>query len=346
MKINASKWLLISALIILGTAAGVYEYLHRAEQSTDDATIGGRTVTLSPKIAGYVRALYINDNQLVKAGDVLLEIDDTDYLIRRDKARATFEAARSAALASQNNMESTNISAPSNRDVAQAQVDSAKALWDKAIKDLNRMQQLSNEARSQGQLDQAIAAETSAKSAYYEAQAKLRSADTAPKTMAAAKAISNQLNAQYRQAQADLAQAENDLSNTRLLAPMDGKITNRGVERGNYVQPGQQLGSLVSTEIWVIANFKETQLTHMHTGQPVDIEVDAYPDKHFQGKVDSIQAGSGAFFSAFPPQNATGNFVKIVQRVPVKIVFDQLPDAELALGPGMSVEPTIDTTEH
>jgi membrane fusion protein (multidrug efflux system) len=343
MKSNQSKFTLIFLLLFAGVAAGIYLYLHRGEESTDDANIAGRTVTLSPKVAGYVTNLNINDNQLVKAGEVLLEIDDSDYVIRRDKAKATFEAARAAALASQNNMESTNISAPSNRDAALAQVDSAKANWDKAGKDLNRMQRLSDEARSQGQLDQAIAAEKAAKSAFYEAQARLRSAEVAPKTIAAARATSNQLMAQFRQAQADLAQAENDLANTRLIAPMDGRITNRGVERGNYVQTGQQLGSLVSTELWVIANFKETQLEHMHPGQHVTVSIDAYPSQGFDGKVDSIQSGTGAFFSAFPPQNATGNFVKIVQRVPVKIIFDKQPDASLALGPGMSVMPTVFT---
>ena len=231
-------------------------------------------------MGGYVTKLNINYKaQSEKAGEGLLEIDDSDYVIRRDKAKATFEAARAAALASQNNMESTNISAPSNRDAALAQVDSAKANWDKAGKDLNRMQRLSDEARSQGQLDQAIAAEKAAKSAFYEAQARLRGAEVAPKTIAAARATSNQLMAQFRQAQADLAQAENDLANTRLIAPMDGRITNRGVERGNYVQTGQQLGSLVSTELWVIANFKETQLEHMHPGQHVTVSIDAYPSQ-------------------------------------------------------------------
>ena len=163
------------------------------------------------------------------------------------------------------------------------------------------------------------------------------------KAIAAAQAVNHQLAAQLKQAEAELAQAENDLTNTRLIAPMNGKITNRSVERGNYVQPGQQLGALVSMEQWVVANFKETQLQHMRIGQPVAISIDAYPDQEFKGHVDSIQSGTGAFFSAFPPQNATGNFVKIVQRVPVKIVFDALPDDIPAIGPGMSVAPTVYT---
>ncbi len=343
MKANRSKLVLIFLLLCGITAGGTYVFIHRWEESTDDAAINGRIVTISPKVAGYVKTLNINDNQAVKAGDVLLEIDPTDYSIRRDRAQATFEAARAAASASHDNMETTNISAPSNRDAVQAQADSAKANWDKAVKDLNRMQRLSDEARSREQLDQAIAAEKSTKSAFYEAQAKLRTAETAPKAMAAARAISKQLKAQFLQAQADLAQAEYDLANTRLIAPMDGRITNRSVERGNYVQPGQQLGSLVGTDLWVTANFKETQLERIRPGQKVMIRVDTFPNQRFDGKVDSIQSGTGAYFSAFPPQNATGNFVKIVQRVPVKIVFEKLPDASLALGPGMSVVPTVDT---
>jgi membrane fusion protein (multidrug efflux system) len=340
------KKIIMSVLLFVAVLGGaVYFYLHRGQESTDDAMLNGRSVGISPKVSGYVKTLNINDNQVVKAGDVLLEIDPSDYLFRRDRAQATYDAARAAALASQNNLETINVSAPSGRDVALAQVDAAQANWNKAVQDLNRMQRLGDEARSQGQLEQAIAAEKSAKSALAEAQARLRNANTAPIAIAAAKANTVQLQAQLKQAQADLAQAENDLDNTRLIAAMDGRITNRSVERGNYVQPGQQLGALVSIELWVVANFKETQLQHMQPGQRVSIDIDAYPGQLFSGKVDSIQAGTGSFFSAFPPQNATGNFVKIVQRVPVKIIFDPLPDSRLAMGPGMSVVPTVHTVK-
>jgi membrane fusion protein (multidrug efflux system) len=255
------------------------------------------------------------------------------------------EAAKAAAEAAVNNAATTTVSAPSNLEAAQAQVAAAQANWDKAIDDLKRMQRLSNEARSQEQLEQAIAAEKSAHANFEDAGAKLRSAQTAPKAIAQAKASSDQLAAQVKQSEADLALAEIDLSNTKIVAPIDGRITKRSVERGNYVQPGQALASLVGNDLWVVANFKETQLHHMHPGQVVKIEIDAYPDTAFNGKVDSIQSGTGAFFSAFPPENATGNFVKIVQRVPVKIVFDPAPDAALAIGPGMSVVPTVDTAQ-
>jgi membrane fusion protein (multidrug efflux system) len=205
------------------------------------------------------------------------------------------------------------------------------------------MQRLSSEARSQEQLDQAVANEKAMRSNLEDAQAKLHSAQTAPKVIAQAEADRNKLDAQVKQAEADLAQAEIDLANTKIIAPIDGRITKRSVEHGNYVQPGEDLGSLVGNDLWVVADFKETQLRRMHPGQPVSIKIDAYPDTVFTGKVDSIQSGTGAFFSAFPPENATGNFVKIVQRVPVKIVFDPAPDAALALGPGMSIVPTVNT---
>lgn len=345
MKIKISRIILIALSLLAIVSTSYYFYLHRGEESTDDATISAQTILISPKVSGYVKNLYIKDNQRVFAGDVLLEIDASDYLIRRDKAKAALDATREAALASHNNMETINISAPSNLDVATAELDSAKANWEKSNKDLFRIQQLNNDARSQGQLDQVIAAEKTAKANLYQAEAKLRSAKTAPKTMAAAHAVSAQLNAQLKQAEADLAQAENDLAHTKLLAPISGKISNRGVEEGNYVQTGQQLASLVGNLLWITANFKETQLEQIKPGQAVKIEIDAFPGQNFSGTVDSIQSGTGAFFSAFPPENATGNFVKIVQRVPVKIIFNTLPDKNLALGPGMSVVPIIETRQ-
>jgi len=335
------KIILVVAVVLTGIA--VYVVLHLGEESTDDAALDGRTVTISAKASGYVKILNINDNQSVKTGDVMLEIDPADYLIRRDHALAALDAARAAASASRSNVKTTHISAPSNLDAARAQVSAANANWEKAASDLSRMQRLSNEARSQQQLEQAVAVEKSMRSNLEDAKAKLRSAETAPNTIAEAQANSDQLAAQVTQAEADLAQAESDLSDTKLIAPMDGRITVRNVENGSYVQVGQQLGVLVSSDLWVTANFKETQLEHMQPGQKVDIKIDAFPGAKLEGKIDSIQAGTGARFSAFPPENATGNFVKIVQRVPVKITFTNSPDPSLALGPGMSVVPTVYT---
>jgi membrane fusion protein (multidrug efflux system) len=336
-------WPIFLLILVVLTGVGIYVFMHAGEESTDDASIDGRVVTISPKVAGYVKTLNVDDNQVVKVGDVLLEIDPTDYIIRRDHAKAVLDAAISGASASENTLETTNISAPSNLTSAQAQVAAAQANWEKADADLKRMQRLGPEARSQEQLDQAIASEKSAQSSLEDSKARLRSAETAPRTIAAARANADQLDAQVKQAEADYEQAQKDLDDTKVLAPMDGRITKRGVERGDYVQPGQALTSLVGTELWVTANFKETQLTHMRAGQPVDITVDAFPSLKMTGKIDSVQSGTGSRFTAFPPENATGNFVKIVQRVPVKIVFTSKTANNITLGPGMSVESTVHT---
>jgi len=344
MKIPSKFMKLITILLVVIAGAGGYYYLHRGEVSTDNAAIEGRTVVLSPKVQGYVKTLNIKDNQMVKAGDVLMEIDPTDYIIRRDRAKAALLAAEAAANASHNNLETTTVSASSNIDASAAQVASAQATWEKSLSDRQRMESLfAAGACSRQQLDQAIATEKADRSALDKLHADLRTAKTAPSVIAAAKDTGEQLLAQVQQAQADLAQAETDLGNTKITAPMDGRITKRSVETGNYVQAGQQLASLVGTELWIVANFKETQLDHMRPGQPVDICIDAFPSVKLRGRIDSFQAGTGSHFSLFPAENATGNFVKTVQRIPVKIVFDNPPDATLPLGPGMSVIPTVYT---
>ena len=198
-------------------------------------------------------------------------------------------------------------------------------------------------ACSQQQWDQAVATEASLRAALEKSQADARSASTAPSVIATAQSTTEQLAAQVRQAEVELAQAEQDLANTKIIAPVDGRITKRSVELGNYVQAGQQLGSLVGTDLWVVANFKETQLKRMRPGQAAEIRIDAYPGVTLRGRVDSLQAGTGAHFSLFPAENATGNFVKVVQRVPVKIVLEAQPESSIHLGPGMSVEPTVFT---
>ncbi len=201
------------------------------------------------------------------------------------------------------------------RDQAAAALQAAQAGAANAAINLKRMQSMGNLARSRKDLDDATEAASSA-------------------------------DAKVAVATAQLAQAEKDLADTKMLAPAAGMVTDRGVEQGSYVQPGQQLFSLVTPERWIVANFKETQIARMKPGQPVDIRLDAYSSHHYKGHVDSIQRGTGVRFSLFPPENATGNYVKIVQRVPVKIVFDegQLPP-DLVIGPGMSATPTVDVSE-
>ena len=174
-----------------------------------------------------------------------------------------------------------------------------------------------------------------------EAQGRLAAANSAPQQIASSEAQAQTASASLEQLRAAVAQAELELSYTKLYAPDDGRVTNKSVEQGALVQSGQPLMAIVPGDVWVTANFKENQIGNLRPGQPVEISVDAYPDKTFKGHVDSIQAGTGARFSLLPPENATGNYVKVVQRVPVKIVFDEAPDPQHLLAPGMSVEPEV-----
>lgn len=237
--------------------------------------------------------------------------------------------------------------AQANLDAAQARVASARehvaemrsnaAVLAKAV---TQAQSQADEARNrvaqaQGQAEQARAA-------IGEAQGRLAQANSAPQQVAVSRQAVQSAGADVSLARAQLEQARLHLQYTRVYAPMDGRIAKKSVEPGQVVQVGQNMMALVSTNVWVTANFKETQLAHIHTGDPVDIKVDAYPGETFHGHVDSIQPGSGAAFSILPPENATGNYVKVVQRVPVKIVFDKLPD-DVVLGPGMSVVPYVGT---
>ncbi len=342
MKMTGKKLRIFGIIALIAAGAGIYIFLHRNEVSTDDAALEANVVTISPRVGGYVQALPVTDNQVVKAGTLLARIDPVDYQIKLDRSLAALDAAKANLSSATQNLETTKIQAPSNTDAAQAQMQVAQAEWENTQQTLKRLQSLTDQARSRQQLDDAVAAQRKALSALNDAKAKLRASQTAPQTVAAAVSNAEQLAAVVRQAEADVAQARKDLADTNIVAPIDGRIASRGVEHGNYVQPGQQLMALVGNDVWVVANFKETQLTAMKPGQPVDIDVDAYPGLGLHGKVDSVQSGTGSRFSAFPAQNATGNFVKIVQRVPVKIVLDGYrPVAGVTLGPGMSVVPTV-----
>lgn len=343
MKISPKKIALITILLAAVIGGGGYKYMHRGEVHTDDAAIESSVLSIRPKVGGYIKTLSITDNQHIKAGDVLLEIDPTDYAIAVDRAKASLEAAEAKLNGSSESLETTKISAPSNLEAAQAQVAVAQANWENANTTMKRLKSLSDLARSRQQLDDAVAAERAAFSTLSDVKAKLRSAETAPKTVALAQSNMDELAAAVKGAKADLAQAEKNLADTKIIASMDGRVTNRGIEQGDYIQPGQQLFSIVGDDFWIVANFKEIQLTDMKAGQRVDIHVDAFPDMKLTGTVNSIQAGTGSRFSAFPAQNATGNFVKIVQRVPVKITLDAPVGPDVAIGPGMSVVPTVHT---
>lgn len=228
----------------------------------------------------------------------------------------------------------TAQTANAQRDAARMKVAAAEAQVNEAR---------ASEASAQAGLQQAQAQVLGAQSLVGQAAGRLASAQAAPHQVAEQRSQTTTASADVAQAKAAVEQAELMMSYTKIYAPEDGRVTRRAIEEGTFVQIGQPLLAVVSNDFWVIANFKETQLNRMRPGQPVDIEVDAYPGKVFKGHVDSIQAGTGARFSLLPPENATGNFVKVVQRVPVKVVFDTPPDPQFPIGPGMSVIPEVKT---
>jgi membrane fusion protein (multidrug efflux system) len=328
--------------IALLIAGGVYYWLStRGVESTDDAYIDGRAITIAPQVAGVVVSLDVTDNRFVRKGQPLIHIDPRQYANDRDAAQGTLDSSRSQHQGLALLAEIARKNFPALLQQAQAQLASAKANQLKAQADYNRQLSLPKAATTQQDVDAATAALAQAEAQVLQAQAQVVQSSPVPQRIAEADAQVGLLNGQIEQAQAKLDQANLDLSWTVVVAPQDGWITKRNVEAGNYVTPGQQIFSIVAPDIWVTANFKENQLNNMRPGQSVRIDVDAYPRLDLRGHVDSIQLGSGSKFTAFPPENATGNFVKIVQRVPVKIVIDQGIDPNAPLPLGISVVPTV-----
>jgi membrane fusion protein (multidrug efflux system) len=329
--------------LVLVAVAGAtfYWYVTKDEATTDDAYTDGHAITVAPQVSGMVVALHVNDNQRVKAGDPLIEIDPRAYAAARDQAQGSLQVAEAQLANARINLESAKVDYPARLASAQAQLASAQANRFKADADSKRQHGLPKQATTQQEIDSASAALRSADAQVDQAQAVVRQADLVPQLIGQAEAQVRQLEGQVALAHAQLDQAALNLSWTKVTAPQDGWITKRNVEQGNYVQAGQSIFSIVTPDIWITANFKESQLARMRPGEKVDISVDAYPDLKLIGHVDSIQLGSGSRFTAFPPENATGNFVKIVQRLPVKIVIDSGLDPNLPLPLGLSVVPTI-----
>lgn len=336
-----AKWVLLLILLAAVGTGTVYWYLTRNEVTTDDAYTDGNAVLVAPQVAGTVVALEVTDNQHVKAGQVLLKIDPRAYQAARDEAAGDLAVARAQLADARAKLDSARITFPARLAEAQAQLAAARAAQFKAQTDLRRQKHLPKMATTQQDLDNAEAAMRSADAQVAQAQANLRGADTVQQSIAQAEAQVQQLQGQVELAQARLAQAQLNLDWTLVRAPQSGWVTKRNVNRGNYVAPGQALLALVTSQVWITANFKEGDLARMRPGQKVDISVDAYPWLHLKGHVDSIQHGSGSRFSAFPVENATGNFVKVVQRVPVKIDIDSGLPAKFSLPLGLSVEPTV-----
>lgn len=305
-------------------------------ESTDDAFIDGRVIAISPQVSARVSRVPVNDNALVRKGDILIELDAADYQVALDQARA----ANASAEGKLQQARSGIAVAQAMRDQIRAEIESVRSTYENAEGDLRRYEALDERARAKQKYDSAIAAQKSAKAKVAETAAKLATAEAQITT---AEAVMISAKGDLEKASADVHRAELNIGYCRIIAPEAGRITRKNVEAGANVIAGQPLLALVPAEVWIIANFKETQLDLVRPGQPVTISVDAYPDRALTGKVDSVQAGTGARFSVLPAENATGNFVKIVQRVPVKIVLDpgMIADPDRPLVPGMSVAPKV-----
>ena len=316
-KLNIDKkWIITGAVLIIAIVLLLIIYAIKFE-STDDAYVDTTTVTVSPKVAGQIVKVNIKDNQPVKAGDIVAVIDRVDYQVKLDQANAAYEKA----LLDQQN--------------AKADLSAANSEIELARKDVERYQKLYEAgAVSKQTLDKAVTNLESKQAKQISAEQKIFSSN--PNT--ATKVADADLNALKAQKQA--AQLAYDY--TEIKAPIDGTVSNKKVEVGMLVQPGSPLFVIVPNDVWVVANFKETQIKGMKKGTPVDIKIDAYPKKVFKGEVDSIQRASGAKSSLFPPENAVGSFVKIVQRIPVKIIFtEEIDPEEYQIIPGMSVVPKV-----
>ena len=393
--------LLIAVVVVLLIGAGVWYWLTRGRESTDDAQIDSHVTQVSARVTGTIVRVAVEDNQTVDAGAMLVGLDPRDYQVAVDRARAELADAEAAAQAAQTNVPITSTTASSNiltarggvaqaqsgivaaehevaaararLTAAQAKLREAEANATKATRDVERLRGLlAKDEVSQQQFDAAVAAGDAqraaadssrsqvaeaeagvpaaesklmqARAAEQQAHAELQSAQTAPQQVLATKARASAAEAHVQQARANLAQAELNLQYATVKAPIRGVVSRKGINAGQVVQAGQPLLAIVDVDhVWVTANFKETQLRNMRAGQNATVDVDAYGGREYKGRVDSIAGATGARFSLLPPENATGNFVKVVQRVPVKIALDPGQDPEHLLRPGMSVTPTVFT---
>jgi membrane fusion protein (multidrug efflux system) len=327
--------LLVVVAVLAGLAAFVWSSYQSSltYESTDDAFIDGHVSTIAAQVSGRVLRLEVADNQSVAVGQVLVEIDPRDLQVRLAQTRA--QRANAAAQVSQ--MQAQIALQRANIDQATSNARVTNADLTMAQQDLRRFRTIDPAAITRQQFDSAAATEAASAA---KRDASQQAVTAARAQLAAAQAQLAAADAQLQAEDADVANAELQLSYATVVAPVAGTVTRRSVEVGNYITPGAALLAIVPNDIWVTANFKETQTGRLHPGQQVDIRIDQYPGIVFHGHVDSFQNGTGAVFSALPAENATGNFVKVVQRVPVKIVFDGMPanvPRDVRLSPGLSV---------
>ena len=391
--------MIIIAAVVLVLVAGIFWWRSRGRESTDDAQIDGHITQISARVGGPVTEVKVTNNQAVKKGELLVQIDPREYQIAVQRARAELADSQANAAAARTGVPIAQVetrsgvstasggvqeaeaavsgaeqqieTARANLVAAEARLREREANATKAARDVERLRSLvQKDEISQQQFDAAVsqadaarAAADAAKSdvaaartaigvaeqrsrqlrgAAAQARASLASAQTAPQQLQVTQARASAAEARVQQAQAALAQAELNLEHTSVRAPADGVVSRKTVEPGQVVQPGQPLMALVDlNDVWVTANFKETQLKAMHPGQRATVDVDALGGREFTAHIDSIAAATGAKFSMLPPENATGNYVKVVQRIPVKIVFEPGQDPDHRLRPGMSVTPTV-----
>jgi membrane fusion protein (multidrug efflux system) len=329
-------WLIIAGLLFIVVATYVYiPSLYLVE--TDDAYVQADTISVVPKVAAYVTALHVTDNSRFSAGQLLVELDPRDFQVAVENAAANLQSAQAALVNAQAQLKEQALIIAA--DGANVQGDEATLTF--AQQQLVRFRILAKDAA--GSIEN-----------YQQAQADIGQKQAAVQkdkaTLAAAETQTDVLRSQVLQADANVAMAEAglakarlNLSYTKIYAGISGTVANRSVQVGNFVQPGQTLFAAVPNDVYIIANYKETQLTHIKPGQPVSITVDAFPGVRLHGYVDSIQRGTGSNFALLPPENATGNFVKVVQRVPVKIILDHAEQNKAFLAPGMSVETDVNT---
>jgi membrane fusion protein (multidrug efflux system) len=366
------RGIVVAVVVILALVAAGIWWRSTYSESTDDAQVNGHLLQVSARVAGQVAKVYVDENQVVKEGDLIAELDPSDYKVAVENAEAALASAQANAAAANVNVPITTVNTGSNLNAADAnvtgshaavvqaeeQLEAARANNIKAQADLERYRPLvAKDVISKQQFDAAVAAADAARHSEEaaregvrvareretQAKAGLKFAQTAPEQVAVQSARARQAQAMVQQAQAQLDMARLNLSYTKIVAPAAGIITRKSVEINQNVAPGQNLMMLVSLEgLWVTANFKETQLRHMFAGQAVEIDVDS-TGKTYHGKVTQIGGATGSVLSLFPPENATGNYVKVVQRVPVRIDFIDLAkeDPKHELRPGLSVEPKV-----
>lgn len=338
-KIKIFFLIVITLIVLLIMAKEIYYYIRY--ESTDDAYVEGTIVPISPQVSGKVIKVYVDYNQKVKKGDPLVEIEPDDYLAdvkAKEENMKSIENQIKEVISSINETESKLKVAESNFEAAEAQRIFAQKEYER-VKALYQ-----EELVSKSRLDSAEAALRVAVAQTKATENQIREIKSSIQTLnVKLKTLTHQMN----KAHEELKIAKLNLKRTLIVSPTDGTVAKRSVEVGQFVRQGQLLMAVVDEgSIWIGANFKETQIEKMRVGQPVKIKVDAYPGKTFKGHIDSFQPGTGAVFSLFPPENATGNFVKVVQRIPVRIILDSPFDPEYPLWPGMSVIPYVDITNQ